>query len=672
MNKGASRTVHVTPVETNGRSSGRLYVGHTPVRNTSGVIGFGEIVVAAGSQAVFRGESPAVVRGESQERLESFYRPITVAEFRGGRLVSSTSTILPVGYKLPTPVAERLAATDVGSTWFEQTLGDQSYETFYIERPWQPNEVIGLGLPALGLLWHVVGVIKVLVYYAIVVSCIVIVLFLTAWVRGYRHEFSFRDRLLAAFLLATLVPLALLATYSRIIVRERLMENTSRRLQQETTTIAVSIVQRLRGEEGSVQTALDKEGLLQLAVEAGTDFSLYVGTALHASSRPELYSVGLLDPRISGPAYSSVILKGNRFFMNTERIGTYQYAVGYRPLVDEGDRITGIVAVPTLYRMDELEVELARRNALIFGVYAVVFFLMVILATVMANRIAEPIHRLTLATKRVARGDLDVVVGGGRSDGEVGELIRSFEQMTRELKQSRHELVNAERELAWKEMAKQVAHEIKNPLTPMKLSIQHLQHVYKERVADFDRHFHEITRTLVDQIEALSRIAGEFSRFARMPKQSIVRLDVNEVLLQSVQLFEQDKGIRFDVRLADTPLIIQGDREELRRGFINILRNGIQAMNSAGTITVRTQAYDGNAVVSIQDRGPGIPDDVKPKLFQPNFSTKTDGMGLGLAITKKSIDDIGGTISIQSTVGTGTTVTIAVPLVGNTSETGRA
>ncbi|MEK9137334.1 MAG: ATP-binding protein, partial [Bacteroidota bacterium] len=544
----------------------------------------------------------------------------------------------------------------------EDRINDRTYETFYIKRQSSPNEIISLSIPQLGVVWHLVSIVKVFVYYGIVVLVFAVGLFLVQLIRGYRYEFTFRDKLLAALLVTAVVPLVVMATYGRHIASERLLDATAKRLGQETSTLGVSIAQRLQGEEGIVQEALSRYVIDQLATEAGADFNLYVGNQLQASSRPELYEAGILDRRLSGLAYANTVIKGNRFFIQTEPFGSFQYAVGYRPLVSDNGRIVGIVSVPTLYRLDELDEEIARQNALIFGVYAVVFFLIVIIATTFANRIAAPIHSLTTATKRVARGDMNVTVGVRNADGEIGELIRSFEAMTRELARSREDLVRFERELAWKEMAKQVAHEIKNPLTPMKLSLQHLRQTYIDRVANFEQVFDSVSTTIIEQIETLSRIASEFAHFARMPRPTLEALNMNEVLMESVHLFEQDGTVQFETTLDEHLPPVKADREELRRGFINIIRNGVQAMNNSGRMTIRSWSRNGFAFVAVRDHGIGMSDEVKSRLFQPNFSTKTDGMGLGLAITKKSIDDAGGAITVDSTEGEGTIVTVAFPI----------
>ncbi len=250
----------------------------------------------------------------------------------------------------------------------------------------------------------------------------------------------------------------------------------------------------------------------------------------------------------------------------------------------------------------------------------------------------------------------------GGADGELKELIDSFGAMTRDLKQSREELIRFERELAWKEMAKQVAHEIKNPLTPMRLSIQHLRQTYRDKAHDFDQILDNVTRTVIDQIDTLSRIASEFSHFARMPRRQLGECNVNEVLKESVRLFAQDAGVGFDVTTDASVRLVTADREELRRAFINIIRNGIQAMDGHGRIVITTERRETAVRIRIRDFGKGIPEEMNEKLFQPNFSTKTDGMGMGLAIVKKTVDDLGGTVTIARAPRKGTVVTIELPV----------
>ncbi|MBE0558113.1 MAG: HAMP domain-containing protein, partial [Proteobacteria bacterium] len=397
-----------------------------------------------------------------------------------------------------------------------------------------------------------------------------------------------------------------------------------------------------------------------IATEFGVDFSVFIGHELHSSSRPELYQTEILSPRLTGTAYAAVGLLGRTYYQNVEQIGRVAYAVGYAPF-RIGERLLGILSVPTLYRQAELEEELAQRNAFVLSVYGVILVVVLIIGVLTANALSRPVHELTEASRRVARGDLDVSIEP-KSRDEIGELVQSFNEMVKDLKASRSELARAERESAWKEMAKQVAHEIKNPLTPMKLSMQHLRQAVADRARNLDEIIDRVTKTVMEQIDSLARIASEFSHFARMPEGRFERCDVHQLLTDSVELFRHIEGIEIRTKFCDTSIVLVADKDQLRRVFVNILRNSIQAMDRGGTIAVETERIGSEGVIRFQDTGPGIPEELRSKVFQPNFSTKTEGMGLGLALSQRIVEDLNGRIELESAVGKGTTMIITVPL----------
>ena len=505
------------------------------------------------------------------------------------------------------------------------------------------------------------GLVKIPLVYLLVFLLVGGAYGLSTWRRGGMYPLTFRDRLLGAMLLTALVPLVALLVYSQYSVHRRVMEKLSGRLEEETASIAEQIAGIGEYSDVTADFALRPDRAELIASDVGTDFNMYVGSDLRISSRPELYTAGLLDSRLSGKAYAAVVLSGERFHLESAHVGLYQYEVGYRPVLDAGGGVLGVVAVPSLYRQEEVDSELSEQNAVLIGVYAVVLLALIVATTVIANRIAAPVQKLTALTRDVARGDLNISSRLPHAEGEIGELVKSFGAMTGELRRSRDELVQVERELAWREMARQIAHEIKNPLTPMKLSIQHLRQTYRDNAPDFASILDTVTRTIIEQIDTLSRIASEFSSFARMPRRRIESCDAVAIVQEAVQLFRQDKQVTFHVDAdSDLPLV-QADRDELRRAFINILRNGVQATAGPGKIDVTLRRSRNDIVIAFRDYGSGIADDVKPKLFQPNFSTKTDGMGLGLAIVKKTMDDLGATIDIVSAQSKGTTVVLTVP-----------
>jgi two-component system nitrogen regulation sensor histidine kinase NtrY len=644
-----------------GANAADVYGGWTPIVDKDQILGYALVAVIAGQQPLFREAGPPIFRAAPQQGLESFSRPTILSEYRDGRLVSSESNSLPIGFQLPSDVQAAFRDARIGSVWTNENIDNKEYETLFARGSQVDGRVVALAIERPDLAWRVVNFVKLLLDSSVIVIVVFVASLVAGWWRGSRYVFRFRDKLLVALLVTSVVPLVALAWYGRVYAGRRMLEKTAKELETETGAVVANVSEPPDSPSSAGGPIVNSWAAEQLAADFGTDFNVYRGMTLQVSSRPELYEAGLLDRRLSGSAYANIVLLGKRFYIERENIGLYQYVVGYRPLLDRDGQVVGIVSVPTLYRQDEVDEDISRQNAFLFGLFAIVLLVILVVATTFANRIAAPVHSLTQATKRVAQGDLDVRFKLPESEGEVGELMRSFETMTTDLKRNRESLIRFERELAWKEMARQVAHEIKNPLTPMKLSIQHLRQTYKDKAPDFDRILEEVSTTIIAQVEALSRIASEFSHFGRMPKAQLERCDVHAVIKEAVALFGTEGAIQIETGLYAEAAYVLADHEELRRAFINIIRNGIQAMNNVGRMLIATSNEKKQVVISFRDFGGGIPPDVRDRLFQPNFSTKTDGMGLGLAIVKQTIDDLGGTIDVESEMEKGTLVTLRIP-----------
>ncbi|HEX8384957.1 MAG TPA: ATP-binding protein, partial [Rubricoccaceae bacterium] len=409
----------------------------------------------------------------------------------------------------------------------------------------------------------------------------------------------------------------------------------------------------------------------------GADVHLYRGADLEASSRRQLVRQRLIDPRLPGDVYRALYLDGEPYAFGEDRIGTFTYTTGYKALPDEAGRPAGALAVPTLPEQATIEVGQARMVAYLFGGLLVLLVAIVVLAILLAGQLTRPFGRLREGLQAVGAGGVEAPIPVETQD-EVGELVETFNAMQAQLAESRRRLAEQERELAWSEMARQVAHEIKNPLMPMKLSVQHLQRTFRPAGDDarpeevrFAGQFERTTGMLIDQIETLNRIASDFSSFARMPATRIEHLDAGEVAAEAAALFEsplaESGRARLVLDLAEAPLPVRADHDELRGVLVNLLTNALQAMpdrDRPGRITLRTYADASAAVVEVEDDGAGIAEDVQPRVFQPSFSTKTSGMGLGLAISKRAVEAAGGQIAFETAEGKGTTFTVRLPLVG--------
>jgi two-component system, NtrC family, nitrogen regulation sensor histidine kinase NtrY len=239
--------------------------------------------------------------------------------------------------------------------------------------------------------------------------------------------------------------------------------------------------------------------------------------------------------------------------------------------------------------------------------------------------------------------------------------------MVDELVRSATMLAQSERESAWREMAKQIAHEIKNPLTPMKLNVQHMQRMIRQEGADVTAQVEKVSQSIIEQIDSLTFIANEFSDFAKMPKARNRKINLVLKLRNVVNLFENSEGFKIDLDLGGlTEVLTYGDPEQFQRMIINLVKNGIQAIpdDKEKRVSIAMERTPGETVqIAVKDNGRGIPESIKDKMFHPNFTTKSGGMGMGLAISANIIKSMGGEIWYTTVAGKGTTFFVKLPMV---------
>ncbi len=305
--------------------------------------------------------------------------------------------------------------------------------------------------------------------------------------------------------------------------------------------------------------------------------------------------------------------------------------------------------------------------------YFLLFALVLTGVFLLLREFLHPINQIRLGLQRVSAGRLDTAIQVDSRD-EMGDLANAYNLMVYRLKDLQDDLADQERQVAWTEMARQVAHEIKNPLTPMKLSIQHLDQQIRygnrtlEEIAPM---ISRITETLVAEIDSLSGIANDFSKFARPITEEFKETDLNEVVTSVREIYRHDHRFHLEADLSPEPLPVSAAPDELKRVILNLVKNSMEAIRPGGIVLVRTYAWNGGAYADVIDTGAGIPSDLKQKIFIPNFSTKNTGTGLGLAISKKVVEAHKGRIEFASAPGIGTTFTIRIPLIspGRDSET---
>ena len=289
--------------------------------------------------------------------------------------------------------------------------------------------------------------------------------------------------------------------------------------------------------------------------------------------------------------------------------------------------------------------------------------LALLLGALVARLIARPIGALVEATRRIAAGERDLSLG--RRGDEIGELMAAFEAMAEELGESERRLWAAERVAAWQEIARELAHEIKNPLTPIQMAIETVRRTYERKHPRFEEVFEESTRTILEEVERLKKIVSEFSQFARLPRPSPTDCDLNDLVHQSVTLYrEAADGIEVVEELSPDLGTLQLDPERMTQVVQNLLQNALQATRAVdrlGRVVVRTRVVEGGAELSVEDNGGGIPAEDLDRVFTPYFTTKAGGTGLGLAVVHRIVTGHDGRIGVQSRVGEGTRFVVRLP-----------
>ncbi len=341
--------------------------------------------------------------------------------------------------------------------------------------------------------------------------------------------------------------------------------------------------------------------------------------------------------------------------MTSEKLNNYNYDSYYKFIhLDDNDYI---LSVNDAFNKIKVSFSTTEINIVIFGIYSFAVIIIIIISTFFANQISQPIQRLTEATDAVSKGDLNIKIKH-KEHGELKDLLDGFNQMTSELKKNQIELAELEREAAWKEMAKQVAHEIKNPLTPMKLALQQLMISYKDKSKDFDKLFEKVSNTVLNQIDNLNQIASEFSHFAKMPSLKLETLDLLIILNDTVNMFmHENTKLNINTQLLNA--IVDADLSQLRRMFINLIRNSMQA--DATTIDIKVYLENGKYKLLFTDNGKGISESEKEKIFDEHFTTKKQGMGLGLSLAKRLMTSIEGDIKLKSSSQESTTFELIFP-----------
>ncbi len=553
--------------------------------------------------------------------------------------------------------------------WERIPLNDDIYQVYFTNNR---ARIYAIGYPRLTLFDHLVHLAEV---STLAGAAFVLVLLVTAIFTRLSRErprvgrallreirASFYRKLFLAFVLASIIPVLILA----LVIRAYFADLLRKDIQGEAARTAAVAQRVIEESDALLNRASDgaeraNDVMVWISQVINQDVNIFDGPNLVATSQLDLYSSGLLPTRTPDAVYRAIVLQRLPSFVAEDVFGSTPYLIAATPVRTGGRE--RILTVPAALRQRDIEREI---DDLDRGVHlAVLCFILLgaALGLSLAERIADPVRRLTRATQRIARGDFDARIAV-RSVDELRRLVDAFNSMAGELKSQRAELERTHRLDAWAEMARQVAHEIKNPLTPIQLSAEHLLRVHADKGQPLGSVLEGCVHTILGQVRLLRQIASEFSSFASSPTVKLAPTDLAELVAEVIDPYRAGLAGRIEIQNdASGPLPqVFVDRTLIQRALANIVENALHAMTGAGALNVDASADGDVVILTVRDCGVGMDADALARVFEPYFSTKSSGTGLGLPIARRNVELSGGTIEVESQKGQGTTVRVRLPV----------
>jgi len=580
-------------------------------------------------------------------------------------IYAAGSTVWP----LPDDVFERLVQSRE-PFWAAVDRDDTAFRVYYLS---DRGGIYALGYPVLSWLGHLINLSELVLLAGLVYVSVLLVgsllsvftLHAPANGRALLREVrsSFYMKLFLAFVASVVVPVATLAVATRTYFANQLFASAS-----DASAKIVTTAQRLVEDYATLQqrggtlSGIEDPVMVLVSRAIDEDVNLFDRQHLQATSARDLFASQLLSSRTPSDVYRRIVLDRLPTYLGEERVGTFPYRVTAAP-VRAGGR-DGVITVPVTNRQQDIEQQIDELDRRVISGALLFSLLGAALGYWMAERIADPVNRLTRATRRIARGDLDARIAATSSD-ELRRLVDDFNRMADDLKRQRAELERTQRLEAWADMARQVAHDIKNPLTPIQLSAEHARRVNVDRGRPLSPVLDECVAAILGQVKLLRQISAEFSSFASSPTPRPEPTDLAALIETVVEPYRTGLAGRVPIAVTAAPDLpmVNVDRTLFSRALTNVIENALHAMPGGGQLSIacRRSTTDAAVAVEITDTGVGMDADALAKIFEPYFSTKATGTGLGLTIAKRNIELNGGAIAVRSQRGVGTTVTLTLP-----------
>lgn len=410
------------------------------------------------------------------------------------------------------------------------------------------------------------------------------------------------------------------------------------------------------------------EAMNRLSSNTQIDINIYRPDGLLLrTTQPEIYDRFLIGARMNPTAYKEIVYNKKKQFVNKENIAKLSYYSLYAPLFNQDGKLIAIANIPYFSRQSEVKNDASSIIAAIINIYLLLLLAAVFGGVALSNSLSKPLAEISRKMQLLDISQHPEHIDYNNRD-ELGILVAAYNKMVDDLEESTTQIAHSEREQAWREMARQIAHEIKNPLTPMRLSIQHLVRLKQQNVEGWQEKFEGLANSLIEQIDILADAAGEFSSFSRFYSEELSNTELNRLIREQIILFNTSDNISIRFVSEEHEAFVMARKTQITRVLVNLLSNAVQAVDSQnnGEILVTLKKDEKQYVVSIEDDGPGVPDNLTHRLFKPNFTTKNSGTGLGLAICRSIMEQSQGSIDYsRSDVLGGANFTVKIPRPGN-------
>ncbi|WP_052592057.1 sensor histidine kinase [Aureispira sp. CCB-QB1] len=607
----------------------------------------------------------------NKERLESIYAQFTYAVYKYEERVSTNGSNFraQLAYSLPRPDPGEYKMLMIKST------NDQKNHLVYSSQ-YDGSTISIVTVPKLNLF-------KVFTIFAYI-FCFGIFLLFLGYLINYlifkvtnikfailNFENSLREQIQRGIIMVTLTSFVAIAIITISYYSDEYDDYHRSRLLRKISSTARTAVWQIHQNQDSIIKLPDARSLADIHK---IDVNIYdLGGNLITSSEKVVFERHLISRKMNPIAFQLLRNEQQNLVSRTEIINDFEYIAAYMPLKDKNEITIAYLNLPyDLAGSNNIgSQDVAEFLGALLNVYVIFLLIAGGAAFFIANSVTNPLSVIGAKLDAVELGKKNEPLIWNNKD-EIGELVDRYNHMIKELEESTKKLARSQRESAWREMAKQIAHEIKNPLTPMKLNIQLLERVVNTNPEKAQKMVKRVSNTLIEQIDSLAHIASEFSNFAKMPTANNEFLDINELVRNAYSLFKEEENVQLYLDMTSKKCVVFADKTQIMRVLNNLLKNAVQAIpdDQPGIIKVQLAATSTTAILKVSDNGCGIPKAQEDDIFVPNFTTKSSGTGIGLAMSKTIVEMAKGQIYFESEEGKGTDFFVELPLaVERTSST---